>query len=130
MSFEIGKSYNFSTIAPTTLGAIFSNMKVVSILDFNIAIKFSDIVSIRSKVLQETTNNLLPMRDISYIMFENEYKDTVVLAEDWVVPSSIVAIDNININIAIKNITTEDKILINNTLTALGFKPVIETIVI
>jgi len=120
--FEIGKRYSFTTIAPVTLGAVYSNVKATANLTFDLAIKFADIISIRNKIKQETDINLLDPRDVLYTMFETVDKKTIVLANDWINTSSITLIDSIVANIRIENITTEDIINIRNMLEAMGYK--------
>jgi len=123
MDFSIGKKYNFTTIAPVTLGATYKNMKVKAIVDFDTAIKFEDVVTIRQKIIQETGATLLKPRDVLYIIFQNVDGKTVILAQDWIVSSSIVLVEKINATIKLEDITTEDIPNIKDVLVAMGFKP-------
>jgi len=124
--FEVGKRYNFTTIAPVTLGQTYNNVKAIANVDFNIAIKFSDVISIREAIIQETSAELLNPRDVLYTMFETMDGKTVVLANDWIVPSSIIAIDQVDAIFTIRNITNEDAINIKNMIAALGYKVDVE----
>ena len=128
MLFQIGKKYNFTTVAPVTLGATYKNMKVKAMVDFDTAIKFEDVVTVRQKIIQETGLTLLKPTDVLYIMFENIDGKKVILAQDWIVQSSIVLVEKINVVIKINDISTEDVPAIKDVLVAMGYTPEIEVI--
>lgn len=128
MLFQIGKKYNFTTVAAVTLGATYKNMKVKAMVDFDTAIKFEDVVTVRQKIIQETGLTLLKPTDVLYIMFENIDGKTVILAQDWIVQSSIVLVEKINVVIKIIDISTEDVPSIKDVLVAMGYTPEIEVI--
>jgi len=126
--FEIGKHYNFMTIAPVTLGQSYTNVKAIANVNFNVAIKFRDVVSVNYAVVQESSKQLLDPKQAIYTMFETQDGETVVLSNEWIDPNSVVAIDSVNLVININNITTDDISKINNILTAMGYKPKITAI--
>jgi hypothetical protein len=123
--FKLNRVYNFNTIAPVTLSQTYRNMKVIaSDVNFKIAVKFMDVMTIREQIIRETGKQLLDPRIVSYTMFENEEGDTIVLANDWIDPKSINLVENIDLIMTIKNITTEDMINIKNVLNALGYNDI------
>ena len=123
-NFEIGSRYNFNTVSPTVLSASYKNMKVIAILTFRIAIKYADVVTINEQIEKVEGISLLDPKDVRYILFENEYGEEVVLAEDWIDPNSVVKVDSITATIRIENITTEDLLVIENALRALGYNKI------
>jgi hypothetical protein len=120
--FEINKIYNFNTLAPVTLGLSYKNMKVIGAnINYRLAVNYTDIYTTREKIIQETGLTLLNVKDVSYVIFENEYKETLVLSLDWVVTDSIVVVESINANIRLTNISNDDLTIINNAINALGY---------
>jgi hypothetical protein len=126
--FEIGKTYNFVTIDPVTLNGSYTNVKAIANLNFDIAVKFSDVVTIRNKIMQTTGKSLLDPRLATYTMFETQDGEKVVLANDWIDLNSVIEVDAIDMKVYIKNVTTDDLVKIKNILTALGYKIDIETV--
>jgi len=121
--FELNKRYNFTTIAPITLSQFYKNMKVIAAnMNFKVAVKFSDVITTRQKIIRETGKNLLDPHIVSYTMFENEAGETVILADDWIDPNSIVLVETVDLTIKLPNVTTDDMIKIKNILSALGYK--------
>jgi hypothetical protein len=116
------------TIAPVTLGQSYTNVKAIANVNFNVAIKFRDVVSVNYAVVQESSKQLLDPKQAIYTMFETQDGETVVLSNEWIDPNSVVAIDSVNLVININNITTDDISKINNILTAMGYKPKITVI--
>lgn len=120
--FEINKVYNFNTIAPVTLGLTYKNMKVIGAnINYRLAVNYTDIYTTREKIIQETGNDLLNVKDVSYVIFENEYGDTVVLSLDWIVSNSIVVVASIDATLKLSNINTVDLTIIRNAINALGY---------
>lgn len=127
--FDISKRYNFSTIAPITLGENYYNLKVNAIVDFKMASKFRDVVSIHSAIENETNQELVPYRDAVYIIFSTEDDEILVLAKDWILESSIVAISKIDAKITISDINTGDLSVIRDALLSLNYNNIkIETV--
>jgi len=127
MGFEVGKSYNFTTIAPITLGANFTNVKVEAIFSFDMAKKLADVVTINEKVKSEAETSTLDPMTTQYIMVTNQDGDSTVLAIDWIVPDSVSEVSSINAVLVLENITIEEITAIKNVLNAMGYKPVIST---
>jgi len=133
MLFELKKTYNFNTISTSVLELSYKNMKVLAYLGFDQAIKYSgvfnDVVTIREQLVTETGKPLLDAKDATYVLFEDEYGDQVLLAEDWIDTDSIQLVQSINLKLIIKNITTSDTAIILDTLRALGYNNIDSAIV-
>jgi len=128
MNFEFGNTYNFRTISNTVLAPEYRNMTVQGIMGFNQAVKYSgaftDVATIREKLITETGLSLVPADKAKYVLFENEYGETIILAEDWIILDSVVLVTSIDLELNIKNITTDDVNVIVDTLRAMGYKNV------
>jgi len=125
MNFEFGNTYNFRTISNTVLAPEYRNMTVQGIMGFKQAVKYSgaftDVVTIREKLVTETQLPLVPADKAKYILFENEYGENIILAEDWIKLDTVILVTSIELNLTIKNITTDDVNIIVDTLRAMGY---------
>ena len=126
MNFDFGNVYNFLSISQGVLSTEYRNMKVVGIVGFQQAIKYSgpykDIMTIREQLINETGINLIPANKAKYIIFNDENQDTIILAEDWIKLDTIVLVTAIDLSIIINNITNDDVNVIVNTLRSMGYK--------
>jgi len=132
MEFKVGKRYNLSTISPIILGENYNNVKVVAErVNFDFAIKYLDVYSITKNI--ESTHNiqLLDPKITGYIIFKNDDDEEIVLAEDWILESSVVEINQIDAILTIKDINTEDLNIIVNAIKALNYKNIeVDTVLV
>ncbi|MDQ6990759.1 MAG: hypothetical protein Q9M11_03405 [Mariprofundaceae bacterium] len=118
--FIINKSYNFTTLAPSILGASFSNMKVRGIVTIDEAVKHADVVtkheSVRALIpgLPVTPNNLV------FIIFVDTTGNIVVLAQDYVDPPSILLVTTTDLSVRIFNVDSSMEAIIKLRLKELG----------
>ena len=121
MLFEIKKTYNFSTLAPTLLGSDYTNLKVKAILTSEAAVKYSDIVSTHQTVKSTIKNLPDNVSDLIYILFENSDKTTMILPVEYIETDSVVEVSSINIRIDIPNVTVDDVNILKTRLKELGY---------
>ena len=90
MIFQPNRTYNFSTYAPTILGASFRRMKVTGIINYRMASKITQVDLIQRQVFP-----LLPPKtpdavtDYTYISFQDENGSESVFAYPWIIDTSI-----------------------------------------
>jgi len=126
--FIIDKRYNFSTKAPVTLGENYKNMKAVARVNFTFATNYLDVITVHEAIANEINSSLNNYRDVMYTVFESDSGDTIVISDEWVIPSSVLAINNIDLELIISDITTEDITTITNTLNSLNYHKIKSTI--
>jgi hypothetical protein len=120
--FKIGKVYTFDTYAPTLLGTQLKNARLTSIIDFDTANSYENILLKYRQIYP-----LLPVgtpdngRLCTYYVFETESKEKVVYADQWINEDTIVVIEHININIYITDIALNDISNIRDILRAAGY---------
>ena len=128
MVFDLFTTYNFNTISTAILKPEYKNMRVVGFGGLRQAIKYSgvfnDVVTLRSQIMSETGTTLIDAKDAKYIIFEDQYENEIVLAEDWIIMDTVVAINSLDLSLKINNVTSEDTAIIVNTLKAMGYKDV------
>lgn len=126
MNFNIKKTYNFDTLAPTILNNHYKNMKVISIMDSTEAFKYSDILTLHSKILNIIPSIPKNVKDLTYILFENIDNKNILLAYEYIELNSIVEVKTIGLTIKINDALTSDISIIRKALTELGYVATIE----
>ena len=122
MKFELKKSYNFSTLAPTLLGNNYTNMKVIAILTADNAIEYRDIATLQAQVKSTITGLPDSTTDLSYILFKNNItSEKLVLPLEYIEDSSIVETTTLNIRIEVRNCTIDDVGTLRTRLEELGY---------
>lgn len=114
--------YSFNTLAPAVLGASFLNVTLKAILDYNTAMKFNNVAQQNQVILP-----ILPAgtpTDPSkyvYLLFSTQTGTTVILAYNWIDPSSISDSQSISISIVVNGVGTADITTISNALNLMGY---------
>lgn len=121
MVFELKKSYNFTTLAPTILGNEYKAMKVKAILTSDNALKFRDIATLHTTVKSVISNLPESITDLTYILFENQDKEELVLALEYINTDSVIEVQGVNIRINITNVTVDDISTLTLRLKELGY---------
>jgi hypothetical protein len=120
--FKIGSIYTFNTLAPTVLESVMRNVRILSIMSYDLANSYINV-----DIMQKSIYPLLPSgtpsnpRDYVYILFETEAKIKTVLAIDWIDINSIQEVTTVTINIRVDRAAIEDIPKIRDTLKLMGF---------
>lgn len=119
-TLSINKHYNFSVYANSVLGTDYKNVKLVSILDYSTALKFENIVLMHRQVypyLPPGTHN----DETKYTYYLFKYNDKhLVLADVWIIPTSIEETQGLNYTLKLNNITSTQMSIIRDQLRLLG----------
>ncbi len=117
---DLYKHYNLSVYAGPVLGSSYTNAKLLSILDYSIALKF-DNVELRQKQVRPYLPQGTPTDHTKYTYYLFSYKDkTIVLAEEWIVPASIQETTGVNYSLTLNNITPTMFGIVRDQLRVLG----------
>jgi hypothetical protein len=117
---DLNKHYNFSLYPNSVLGTVYQNTKLVSILDYNIALKFANI-----ELLQKQIFPYLPPGTSSdhtkytYYLFKHNDKN-LVIADAWIIDTSIQETSGLNYTLRLNNITSSQLNIIRDQLRLLG----------
>ena len=118
--FSINKYYNFSVYANAILGTSYKNIKLVSILDYTTALKFSNIELQQRQIYPYLPPNTLSNHiDYTYYLFKYNDRD-IVLADAWIIQSSIEETAGLNYTLKLNNITSAQLAIIRDQLRLLG----------
>lgn len=116
----LNKHYNFSLYPSSVLGTIYQNAKLISILDYNTALKFSNIELLQKQIYPYlppgTNSNYL---NYNYYLFQYNNKN-IVIADTWIITTSIKESDGLNYTIQLNNISTSQLNTIRDQLRLLG----------
>lgn len=116
----INNHYNFSLYANSVLGSSYKGFRLSSILDYNVAVKFGNI-----DLLHRQVYPYLPPgtpkdhTKYTYFLFQSDNKQLVV-AQEWIIPSSIVQTVGRDYTITIRNSTDAQVAIVRDQLRLLG----------
>lgn len=119
-ALTLNKHFNFSLYPNSVLGTVYSNTKLISILDFNTALKFSNIELLQKQIypyLPEGTS--ADNSNYTYYLFKHNDKD-IVMADAWIILESIEETLGLNYNLRLNNITQAQLAIIRDQLRLLG----------
>lgn len=116
----INNHYNFSLFANSVLGSSYKGVRLSSILDYTVAVKFGNI-----DLLHRQIYPYLPPgtpkdhTKYTYLLFQNGDKQ-LVIAEEWIIPSSIEQTVGRDYTITLRNTTVDKVAIIRDQLRLLG----------
>lgn len=121
-NFEIGGVYSFNTIAPTLLGSDYRNVKVLGIIDYNIASQYIN-PHVRHADLYPYMATGIPddPTQYNYLMVRLGSGGRTVLAIPWIDISSIEQVTITNITVTFTNAKNSDVERIRELLELNGF---------
>lgn len=122
MNFQIGKTYTFNTYAPSILGTTIKNAKLKSILDYESATKIEAVI-----LKHRAIYPLLPTGTIdnpesyTFYYFQSESGEKIIIAEPWIVESTIEIVEHINLQVTLPGVSLADTSRIRDALNAMGY---------
>lgn len=117
---KLNRHYNFSLYPNSVLGTVYQNAKLISILDYNIALKFSNIELLQKQIypyLPPGTNS--DYLNYTYYLFNYKNKN-IVIADVWIIDVSIEESDGLNYTIRLNNISATQFNVVRDQLRLLG----------
>lgn len=122
MQLSINSYYSFSTRAPGILGASFSNLKLASIMTFDLANKFINVMSMHANIYPVLPSGISDNPEsYTYYLFKTESNGDMVLADVWIDSNTLDEKGSQSLVIEIPKVTNTDIIRINNTLNMMGY---------
>jgi len=121
-NFQISKVYSFNTLAPSILGVIVKNAKLLGILSYNAALAYDNI-----DLKYRTIYPLLPSgtpdapESCIYYQFKSESGEKIIIADQWIEESTIEVINHINFQVLFTEASIEDISRVRDSLNALGY---------
>lgn len=116
---ELNQSYDFSTLAPTLLGANFSNVKVIGIMTAEEAIKYRDIHTLHQEVIG-IVPALPGVEDLKYVLLDVDGRK-ILLAYEYIDSYSITKVNTVNLGITVYQAKDSDIVILRNALLELGY---------
>ena len=119
-TLTINNHYNFSVYANPILGTTYRNARLVSILDYKTALKFSNIVLQHNRVYPYLpANTPEDATKYTYYKFEVGGKE-VVLADVWIVDTSIEMSTGTDHTLKLINVSSGQLSTVRDQLRLLG----------
>jgi len=129
LTLVLNNTYNLNTYSPVIFGSNLKGLKLTGILDYNTAVKFDNIPSIQNQMLPYLPANAVGgafnyatdiFKYIYYKFIDSNNKEYII-ADAWIIPSSIILVTNINIQVNVTNAQITDIPIIRDQLRALGY---------
>ncbi len=120
--FEIGKSYNFETWAPSLIGAQYKAALVMAIMDYNTAIKERDVTAAHKSIygyLPPGTPN--DAAATPYIRIKLPSGIVTILALTWIKENTIELVDSGQIHVTVSDVAPSDVTKIRDQLVLAGY---------
>lgn len=119
-TLTINNHYNFSVYANSILGTTYRNARLVSILDYKTALKFSNIVLQHNQVYPYLpANTLEDATKYTYYKFQVGDKE-IVLADVWIIDSSIEMSTGTDHTLKLINVSSGQLSTVRDQLRLLG----------
>ena len=129
MQLTINSYYSFLTRAPGILGATYSNMRLVSVMTYDLARNFIDINAMHANIYPTLPSGFPDNpQGYTYYMFKTENGENAVFADIWIDTGSITEKSSQSIMVEINKISNSDITRIQTTLTSMGYVFSIRTI--
>lgn len=117
---DISSTYNFSVYANSVLGSSYKGAKLVSVLDYSMAVRFGSVDMINKQV-----RPMLPPgtptdhRKFKYYIFDYRGRE-LLIAEPWIVPGSIELTEGVSYTLTLNSVSDHQVSLIRDQLSLLG----------
>ena len=117
----VGNTYDFSVYANSVLGSTYKNQRLTSILDYQSALRFDNIVLLHRQIYP-----FLPQGTVSdatkyiYYCFVDQTGKRTVLADVWIDDSTIVQSSGTDVTFVLRNVTTGQAAIVRDQLRLLG----------
>lgn len=122
MSLKVGLTYSLSTSAPAIFGSEMKKMKFEAAVSFDLANMITPIEQLYAQVYPSLPEpKHYGPKNETYYVFTQLNGTRIVLAESWIIESSIVETSAIPIRIDIADGKVGDIQRITNALQSLGF---------
>lgn len=119
-TLSLNKHYGFSLYPNSVLGTVYKNAKLVSILDYTTALKFSNIELLHKQIYPYLPPGTNPNHiEYTYYLFKHNDKD-VVIADVWIIDGSVEESSGLNYTIRLNNISNAQYSAVRDQLRLLG----------
>lgn len=122
MDLKIGQVYTFNTVSPAFLGAVIEQAKLKSITDAETARRFAPLDQIYAQVYPSLPEGTpFDVENTIYYLFEGQNGSAFIIAEPWIVESSLTVVQYTTISVVITKAELSDVQKIRAALIASGF---------
>ena len=122
LPMNIGSIYTFDTLAPSILGVMIKNAKLISIMDYDSAIKEDEIgIKYRNILPLLPTGTPISPETSLYYKFKSEIGEHIILSERWIDPTSIIEVTAIRLKVTVENAKPDDIDRIRRILSSAGY---------
>ena len=118
----VGRTVSFSMYAPSVLGEARHNVTVVAVLDLDTAKLLSDVVATHMRVASYMPSLPTSAGSYHYVKVRYSNGDTEILGVPWIDATSIEVIQDLKLNVTIRNITGSTETVVRQALLQNGIE--------
>ena len=117
---ELNQFYNFSTLAPVQLGAVYKGVELLAIVSYGLAKQYD--VDARQRAVYPMLPQGTPVdhTKYQYYIFRTPSGDTIAFADTWIDLTSIVKVSTMSFDIQVHDATIADQETARVALVAAG----------
>lgn len=118
----IGKTYSFNTVAPSILGAVIKNAKLLATMDHDTASTYENI-ALKYRTIYPLLPNGTPDNPDSsiYYRFLSESGEKIIVADVWIQELTIEVVNHINFQVTFTEASIQDISRVKDAINALGY---------
>jgi hypothetical protein len=119
---SINSYYSFNTKVPGILGESFNNLKLVSVMTYELASNYINVVSMHANIYPALPQGIPDNPEsYTYYLFKTESNTNVVLADVWIDDNTITEKGSQSMVVEIPRVTNSDIVRLNTVLRTMGF---------
>jgi len=126
LNLELGRSYDFQTISSGVLENYYQNLKLVSVVNFDLVRSINainnDVVVVTRKLKEETGLPLLDPKLNTYYVFSTKDGDLIIFGSDWIISDTIQETGSIKVVVTFNDLSFTDVERLRRSLQTLGYK--------
>lgn len=120
-TLTVGFRYDFSVYANSTLGTSYKNVQLVSILDYQTSLRFSNVPLLHRQIYPYLpTGTPSEATKYTYYLFRTVAGEEVVLADVWIIDTTITKTTGVDQTVILRNITSGQVAIVRDQLRLLG----------
>ncbi len=119
-ALTVNTYYNFSVHANTVLGSNHKNARLLSVMDYKTALRFSNVVVLHKQIYPYLPSGT-PSDQTKYVYYCFDVNGKpVVLADVWIIQDSLEQASNRSVTVTLHNATTAEVGVVRDQLRLLG----------
>lgn len=120
-TLTVGVHYDFSVHANSTLGVNYKNVRLVSIFDYQTALRFSNVPLLHRQIYPYLpTGTASDATKYTYYLFRTSSGKEVVVADVWIVDETVIQHSGVDQTLVLHSVSSGQLAIVRDQLRLLG----------